>query len=210
MSGAYAILRNMPDNDFLPRGVRRPWRKAAELALGLHDPGQLADTCGKALAAEIRTAELGAPLVRLAEELHAAASAEDYARLRAAEADFRRDVASVPLTTAIINECERLFELSSSALTAESPADTHHLLVERALRHHTNNALFGSEQMLTQMHRQAALSCDDVGAYRVNVINAAPVDHFARALFENPDRPVRAPAATVRASTADMLGEEVR
>lgn len=200
----------MPDNDFLPRGVRRPWRKAAELALGLHDPTQLVDACSKALAAEIRTADLGGALARLATELHAAASADNYARLREAEVDFRRSTASAPLIAALTNECERLFELHSPALSAAPIADIQRLLVEGALRRHTSSALFGSEQMLTRMHRQAELSCDDVDTYRANVIDAVPVDYFAKALLKSPDQPVRAPAGKARASTADMLDEEVR
>ncbi len=200
----------VPDNDFIPRGVRPAWRKAAELALGLHDRAQVGDACAKALAAEIRAAEIGTPLARLVAELQLAAQTDDYARLRAAEDDFRSAAASVPLATAVINECERLFELNAPALSTEPLAATHSLLMGGALRHHANSALFGPQQMLIQMHRQAALSYEDVETYRVGILNALPTDHFARALFEHPERAVRAPAATVRASTADMLGEEVR
>lgn len=200
----------VPDNDFIPRGVRPVWRRAAQLALGIHESAQVSDACAKALAAEIRDAALGTQLAALVADLQAAARANDYALLRLAEANFRQATVPVPLTTAVIDECERLFELSSPALSTESLAEIHALLIDGTLRHHTSSALFGSEEMLEQMHRQAALSYEDVDAYRAGVLNALPTDYFSRALFENPERPVRAPAATVRTTTADMLGEEVR
>jgi hypothetical protein len=204
------IIRSVPDNDFIPRGVRPAWRKAAELALGLHESVQLTDACAKALAAEIRAADFGAQLARLVADLQAAAFAGDYALLRSAEANFREAASSVPLTTAVIDECERLFELRSFGLSTESLGGIHARLMEGALRHHASSALFGPQEMLIRMHRQATATYEDVDAYRAGVLNALPTDHFSRALFENPDRPVRAPTATARASTADMLGERVR
>jgi hypothetical protein len=65
----------VPDNDRLPRGIRRFWRRAAEAVIGHQDPTVVGECLERAMAAELRSS--AAPLRSL---LHALSDASDARR----------------------------------------------------------------------------------------------------------------------------------
>jgi hypothetical protein len=194
----------MPDNDIVPRGTRRAWKPAAELAIGGHSAELVADECGRALAAEIREANCGQGIVELSQRLDEAvlmAKPDIYADAAAA---FLRSAGGSPVAAAIAAEGERFLEVpdGSSRSTAE-------VLLEGALLRLSEGALFGSKAMLTRMHQMAGMPVEALDDYTRNILESIPVQSLASNMVRSPGSPVRAPASRSATTTADMLGERI-
>jgi hypothetical protein len=194
----------MPDNDIVPRGTRRAWKPAAELAIGGHPAELVADECGRALAVEIREANCGQGIVELSERLEEAvlmAKPDIYAE---AAASFLRSAEGSPVAAAIAAEGERLLEVpdGSSRSTAE-------VLLEGALLRLSEGALFGSKAMITRMHRMAGMPVEALDDYARSILEFVPVERLASNVVRSPESPARAPASRSASITADMLGERI-
>jgi hypothetical protein len=196
----------MPDNDIVPSGVRKPWKPAAELAIGGHPAQLVADECGRALAAELREGECAPAIVVLAEKLDQAihlSRPDIYAE--AASEILRSD--ATPITSAVVAQGERLLELPGVVLNNQMP--TSEALLEGALRRLSEASLFGSKAMLGKMHRMAGLSVDGLDDYTNSILESVPARAIAESLVRAPEKPVRAPASRSKASTADMMWERL-
>jgi hypothetical protein len=203
MSDAYAtISRTMPDNDIVPKGTRRAWRPAAELAIGGHPPDLVGDECGRALARELRETGDAATVADLAKALSDAIETNDRGSYIPAAAAIVQNAGRSPLAVAVAAEGERMLEMTGGAPGAEA-------LLEGGLRRFVAGALFGSEAMLIRMHQGTGISLGELDSYKDEVLGSVPSREIAAAIVGQPAAEVRAPARRVRATTAEMLGEEV-
>jgi hypothetical protein len=193
---------HMPDNDILPRGIRRAWRDPAALAIGGHRALLVADECDRALAREIReSAETG--LVTLAEKLSEAVSAEDPISYFETAASLTQGFGHSPFANAVAAEGESLLVGGRSGSVGARE------LLEGGLRRYADAALFGSEQMLKRMHERGGIPLDRLDDYRAAVVELVRTKEIAEAVLRQPGGQVRAPARRDSTTTAEMLSEVV-
>ena len=107
-----------------------------------------------------------------------------------------------PLAVAVAAEGERMLEGTGESLGPE-------LLLEGGLRRFAAGALFGSEAMLIRMHQEAGISLGELDSYKNEVLGSIPSHEIAAAILVQPATEVRAPARKVKATTAEMLDEEI-
>jgi hypothetical protein len=198
----------MPDNDIVPGRVRKPWKGAAELVIGGHDETIVADECGRALAQDLREADCGRQILGLAEALESAIALGEPEAFACAVQDFRRAVRLAPVANAIVSEGRQLLELASLD-GARVPQNVAMALLSGGLRRLTEASLFGPEDMMSQMHHRSGISIEQLDTYEDNVISAVQTRALSEAILRNPESKVRMPARQTRASTAEMIDEDV-
>ena len=194
----------MPDNDIVPRGIPKAWKKAAELAVGGKEPQLVADECGRALAAELREAQCANAVFELSGRLDEAillGRPEIYAN---AAALFLDSLGASPLSSAVVAEGNRLLETPEG-----SGRPIAEVLLAGALRRLGEASLFGSEAMLKRMHKKAGLSLEELDSYSKSILDAVPVQDLVDRLVRSPDGEIRAPTRRATATTEEMLNEPI-
>jgi hypothetical protein len=194
----------VPDNDLIPRVVRKAWKPAAELVIGGHPAELVADECGRALAADLREADCNVAIVGLAAKLDEAMALGRPDVYLEAAVEFLQSAGESPVAFAVVAQGERFLEVPSGdeRPTAEG-------LVDGALRRLADGALFGSQAMLRRMHERAGLTVEALDDYARTVLDLVPAARIATTLARTPEGRVRAPASRSKASTAEMLGEQI-
>ncbi len=209
MSATSALITPVPDNDIVPRRIRRPWKPAAELAIGGKAADLVVDECGRALAREIRESGLAPAVVDLAKALDAAVSAGRPEPFYAAAEVLRDRVDVSPLASSVLAEGEFLLETSLNGYRDALAGGAIEPLINGSLRRFTESALFGSQEMRQRMHRETGKSLSELDSYTSQVLSDLPVSEIARSMVNRPDGEVRAPARTAKATMPEMLGEKV-
>lgn len=198
----------MPDNDIVPRRIRKPWKQAAELVIGGHSIDKVVDECGRALAAELRGAALGPAITELANALDAAVATRQPEVFYAAMERFRRSVSQSPFVPVLLAESEHLLERGLSGHFDEFQEGSVQILVDGSLRRFSEGALFGPEEMLKRVHQATGLSTADLDKYKAEILASLPVSELTKSIVR-PGGLLRAPMRRSRATTSEMLDEEV-
>jgi hypothetical protein len=199
----------VPDNDIVPSRIRRPWKPAAELAIGGQAIELVADECGRALAGDLRESGLAPSVVGLAASLDSAIASGQPELFYAAAEQLRVGVGVSPLASAVLVEGERILETGLNGYRDDLEGGAIRALVDGSLRRYSESALFGSEEMLKRMYRETGKSISELDDYKAGILGNLPITELGQAIVRSSDGELRAPARRARSSTSAMLDEQV-
>jgi hypothetical protein len=198
----------MPDNDIVPRVVRGKFRKVARLAIGDHPAPDVGEVLKTAVAADLRASGLP-PAGALVGALRECAVFGDRDVWEAEARRFRDTSGKSNVALEVVAEGERLLETRRDALRAMGLGETMEALLGGGIRRAAFAATFGAESVTRTMLAESNRSVAEIRSYQRAIVDHAQTDAMARALADGPSNRVRAPRAKVRATTAEMLDEDL-
>lgn len=198
----------MPDNDLVPKRIRRLWSRPCNAMLGGQEPLLVGHEIDRSLATTLKDIRLPSPegLVRAMREsvLYSDTSQYEEARARYATEAGRTDLAS-----RLLAQAEELMEFERARLLGHPERELAEELLTAALRRHAEACLCGPAEVDERMLASGA-SFEDVRTRQEACLDAAQYDRFAaRVLSGDTDR-MRTPRSQIpRASTAALLEQVV-
>jgi len=199
----------MPDNDVVPRNIKRPWRKAARAAIARHPVEDVGDECRIAIAQLLRS-ESPPAAGGLARALTESAAQDDARPWERAKQEYLTASSRSSVAVRLVSEGDRLLEVRSEDLASSSHQDVEQSLIAGGLRRHAEAALWGSQQMIEAMVQEPGIDPAEVRAYETGCLDHAQIPELARRLATRDGKEIRAPATRApRPDTGAMLDEEV-
>ncbi|MDX6541207.1 MAG: hypothetical protein QOI71_2817 [Gaiellales bacterium] len=198
----------MPDNDLVPRHVRRVWRRACQAMLGGQEPLEVGREIDRTLTAVVKEQALPSPegLVR---DVRESILYSDTARYEDACARYRREAGLTDLASHVLAELAERMELSRGALLGSPEPETAAAILAGALRRQAEAGMCGPEDVTDRLLVDGA-SYADVERRKQECLNAAQYEAVAgRVVAGQADR-MRAPRSHLpKFSQAEILAQEV-
>lgn len=178
------------------------------MAMGEQAPEVVGDGIRTATAKELRTSGLP-PLGPLGVALRNAAQSEEGANWDSACHGLRRVSGDSPFLRALAAEGVRQLEVNRDALRRQTDEQAASTLIEGALERAVDSAVFGSEVVTTAIVGQSSKSIAEVREYQRSCVANAGIETFGRMLIDSPSEQIRAPRSQTRASTNDLLDQDL-
>lgn len=143
-------MPRMPDNDLVPRSIRRLWRRSCEAMLGGQEPLAVAHEIDRAITETVKAVGLPPP-VDLVRAMRDSVLYADTALFEVATREYARRCGLSDLGSHVIAEAHELMELRRPELLGRAEAETARGLVAGGLRRHAEACLCGSEAVTNRM-----------------------------------------------------------
>jgi hypothetical protein len=206
LSAPWAILIGVPDNDFIPRGVRGAWRKPYRAIIDGEDPAVIGSLLTQAVAGFLRENPCSGTAT-LALELHESAAADDGQRLRRAIEAFYDQAGRSPMARRYAEEAEVLFSVERLSVAATTDDQVVTMLGRQVMERLADAFLFSRSRDLLMERRFETLS--DEREFERSCQQAAEYEVLAARQAQHPDGVgLRAPSRR-RRTIAEILDQEV-
>lgn len=182
----------MPDNDIVPRGVRRHWRPAARLFIGGHEPAIVGVAIERALAQTVRESALppAAPFVRMVQhsiDVYSTSGFEDARR------DYLRRAGGGQLALDVVGVVQAMHETERQELLSWPAADVGREVMARALRRCAIRCLVGPDVVMDRMIR-GGHSLSDIARHEQACVDLVRYDAIAYQVERGNSAHARSPA----------------
>lgn len=199
-------MQAMPDNDLVPRSIRRLWRRSCEAMLGGQEPQVVADEIDRAITETVKKVGLPPP-VDLVRAMRDSVLYADTALYEEATYEYARRCGLTDLGSHVIAEARELMELRRTELLGRAEAETARDLVAGGLRRHAEACRCGPEAVTDRMLADGASLAHVLERQRA-CLDAAQYPVVAERVIEETSGHMRAPASQLpKLSQADLINE---
>jgi hypothetical protein len=198
----------MPDNDLVPRHVRRVWRGSCQAMLGGQEPFEVGHEIDRALTVVLKEQALPSP-ERLVREVRESILYSDTARYEDACQQYVRDAGLTDLASHVLAQLTEHVELSRSAFMGSPEPETTTAILAGGLRRHAEAGMCGAEKVTENMLADGA-SYAEVERRKQECLNAGQYEAMAARVVAGQADRMRAPRSQLpKLSQAEILAQEV-